>query len=70
VSHRTISYPQALEGMSRYFDLTGMKIGTSAAANWLVATELAADLPPEARVVTVWPCAGQPGEGQAAGLGG
>ena len=62
LEHRSVSYPNALAGMGDFFDLTGVRIGSSAAANWLVAREIAAGLPPEATVVTVFPDAGTPEE--------
>jgi cysteine synthase A len=64
VHHRTISYPDALAGMAEFFDRTGMRIGSSAAANWLIACDIAAELPPTATVVTVFADAGTPEEWQ------
>lgn len=58
--HRHVTYPQALQGMGEFFDLTGVRIGSSSAANWLTAREFAGRLPAEAVVVTVFPCAGNP----------
>ncbi|WP_405864699.1 pyridoxal-phosphate dependent enzyme [Streptomyces sp. NBC_01515] len=58
--HRHVTLPRALRGMGEFFDLTGLRIGSSAAANWLAAKEVAAELPPDAVVVTVFACAGNP----------
>jgi cysteine synthase A len=62
IQHRTVSYPAALAGMAEFLDLTGVRIGSSAAANWLVAREIAATLPAGATVVTVFADAGTPEE--------
>jgi cysteine synthase len=62
VEHRTVSYPAALAAMAEFLDGTGVRIGSSAAANWLVAREVAAGLPPSSTVVTVFPDAGTPEE--------
>ncbi|GHJ37203.1 pyridoxal-phosphate dependent enzyme [Streptomyces sp. TS71-3] len=58
--HRHVTLPRALQGMGEFHDLTGVKIGSSSAANWLTAREVAAELPSDAVVVTVFACAGQP----------
>jgi cysteine synthase A len=58
--HRHVTLPRALQGMGEFYDLTGLRIGSSAAANWLAAKEVAAELPPDAVVVTVFACAGNP----------
>jgi cysteine synthase len=63
---RSVSLPDAMAGMRRARDATGLRIGTSAAANWLVACEVAAELPPEAVVVTLFPDAGSPEEWEKA----
>ncbi|OIJ92362.1 hypothetical protein BIV23_39030 [Streptomyces monashensis] len=62
VEHHTVSYPQALDGMAEFRRLTGIRIGSSAAANWLTACRIAAALPPSHTVVTVLPDAGTPEE--------
>ncbi|RQS16022.1 pyridoxal-phosphate dependent enzyme [Burkholderia sp. Bp9002] len=62
VEHRTVSFADSLDGMVEFHRLTGMAIGTSAAANWLIAREVARDLPREATVVTLFPDAGTPEE--------
>ncbi len=51
---RTVSYEAALRGMREYHSLTGHRIGSSSAANWLVAREVAADLDPNRIVVTLF----------------
>jgi cysteine synthase A len=66
-AHRQVPCGRAIAAMGEFFDLTGTKIGSSAAANWLVAKEYAAELGPGATIVTVFPCAGTPE--QWAGLG-
>lgn len=58
--HCYVAYPEALNGAAEYLDLTGTRIGTSSAANWLVARRLAADLPPETVIVTIFADAGTP----------
>jgi cysteine synthase A len=58
--HRQVGMRRALDAMGEFFDLTGVRIGSSAAANWLIAKEYAARMPPSALVVTVFPCAGTP----------
>jgi cysteine synthase A len=62
IEHRTVSFPRALKGMVEFLNLTGMRIGSSAAANWLTAREIAAEMPPDTSVVTVFPDAGTPEE--------
>ncbi|MFH8787507.1 PLP-dependent cysteine synthase family protein [Streptomyces roseoverticillatus] len=64
---RTVSYPRAFAAMGEFHDLTGLRIGSSAAANWLAAKEVAAALPPSATVVTVFPDAGTPEEWEQLG---
>jgi cysteine synthase A len=62
IEHRSVSFPESLRGMVEFLDLTGMRIGSSAAANWLAAREIAAELAEEEVVVTVFPDAGTPEE--------
>jgi cysteine synthase A len=62
IEQRTVSYPEALEGMAEFRRLTGLRIGSSAAANWLTARRIAETLPPSSTVVTVLPDAGSPEE--------
>lgn len=62
IDERTVARPHALELMGDFLHETGTRIGTSAAANWYVAKDVAKDLPPAAVVVTVFPCAGTPEE--------
>ncbi|MFD8316113.1 pyridoxal-phosphate dependent enzyme [Kitasatospora purpeofusca] len=56
--HRSVEYGAALDAMVRFEARTGLRIGTSAAANWQVAWETAAALGPDDLVVTVFPDAG------------
>ena len=44
--------------MFRFFEETGIPIGGSAAANWIVACNVASELDKEASVVTIFPDAG------------
>jgi cysteine synthase len=57
-AERTVSYERSLEAMREFRDLTGISIGPSAAANWVVAQETAAELPPSQTVVTLFADAG------------
>lgn len=56
--HFHIAYPEALREMARFASDTGIRIGSSAAANLLAARKVAARLGSEAVVVTVFPSAG------------
>ncbi|MCX4162802.1 MULTISPECIES: pyridoxal-phosphate dependent enzyme [Paraburkholderia] len=62
VEHHSVSFADSLKGMVEFRQLTGIAIGSSAAANWLIARELARELPREATVVTLFPDAGTPEE--------
>ncbi|CAG7644946.1 PLP-dependent cysteine synthase family protein [Actinacidiphila bryophytorum] len=62
VEHHAVSYPRCLEAMAEMYRRTGVRIGSSAAANWLIARRIAAELPRPAVVVTVFPDAGTPEE--------
>jgi len=53
--HFTVSYPASLAASAEFAELTGLHIGTSAAANWMAARQLARLLPPEAAVICVLP---------------
>jgi cysteine synthase A len=53
--HFTVSYPSALREVLRFSKLTGVRLGTSAAANWLAARALARELGEGAVVATVFP---------------
>lgn len=57
-----ISFPETLREMKRQYEETGIRIGTSAAANLLVARQVADELGPNATVVTIFPDAGTPEE--------
>ncbi|MFE0025661.1 pyridoxal-phosphate dependent enzyme [Amycolatopsis sp. NPDC059021] len=61
---RTVARPAALYGMLDFFQRTGTRIGSSAAANWLSAWEVAAALRPDQWVVTLFPDAGSRDEWQ------
>jgi cysteine synthase A len=58
----TLSRDDALAAMAEYLDRTGTRIGSSAAANWKVAAEVARRLGPDGVVVTIFPDAGSPSE--------
>lgn len=56
--HYLYPYSQCVEASDAFFALTGISIGTSAAANWLAAKEIAQDLGHEKLVLTVFPSRG------------
>jgi cysteine synthase A len=58
--HYHISYHETLDGAAEFFDLTGIRIGTSSSANWLVARRIAAELPSDSVIATVFADAGTP----------
>lgn len=60
--HHYISYPDALSAMREFHKQMGIYIGSSAAANWIVAQEVARGLSEDDTVVTVFPCSGTPEE--------
>lgn len=60
--HFGVSYDDALAGMGEFFDRTGIRIGGSAAANWLSACRVASEMSPDESVVTLFACAGTPEE--------
>jgi cysteine synthase A len=60
--HRHCTQTESLRAMAAFYDLTGLRIGSTAAANWLVSREIARTLPASATVVTVFPCSGSPEE--------
>jgi cysteine synthase A len=62
VEFHTVSRADALSGMAEYLDLTGTRIGSSAAANWRVALDVAARIGTGGVVVTIFPDAGSPSE--------
>ncbi len=64
VEHRCVPHGDALRGMARFLDETGLRIGSSASANWLAAREVARELPGDALVLTVLPDAGSPEDWQ------
>lgn len=63
--HFHIFYPEALAEMARFEEATGIRIGSSAAANLLAARRVAARLGPQAVIVTVFPSAGSAEEWEA-----
>ncbi|EQD85714.1 cysteine synthase [Saccharopolyspora erythraea D] len=65
--YRTVSRPRAISLMRQCLDETGMRLGSSAAANWRTALDVAAELGEGATVVTVFPDAGSPSEWAEAG---
>jgi cysteine synthase len=67
IQQATVSYPDALRGMNEFRRLTGIAIGGSAAANWIVAKHLGATLTEDEIVVTVFPDAGTDQEWQRLG---
>jgi cysteine synthase A len=62
VEHHTVSFAEAMKAMVEFLRLTDIRIGSSAAANWIAAREIARELPSDATVVTVFPDAGTPEE--------
>ncbi len=65
--HLHVSYPDALAGMAEFYDRTGIRIGSSAAANWLAASEVARAVGKGGTVVTLFACAGMPEEWERLG---
>lgn len=59
-AHHHVSYQEAMDATAELYDLTGIRVGGSSGANWLVAREVAAELPPAAVVLTVFADAGTP----------
>jgi cysteine synthase len=60
ITHRQVSKEVSLSAMRHFKQLCGTQIGSSAAANWIVAFELAATMKTSDTVVTVFPSAGTP----------
>lgn len=58
VKHWQYTYEETIVAMRRFFDLTDLRIGSSSAANWMAAQEIAASLGPSSTVVTVFPSTG------------
>ena len=59
--HFQIGYPQALLAMRALHQNTGYRVGSSGAANWLAAREMARRLGPNGTVVTILPSAAKIG---------
>ncbi|CDL83708.1 pyridoxal-phosphate dependent enzyme [Xenorhabdus szentirmaii] len=57
-SFNQVSYEEAIIAMYEFFQLTGIKIGPSAAANWKTAWKLAETMTPDQKVVTLFADAG------------
>ncbi|MEV4442343.1 pyridoxal-phosphate dependent enzyme [Streptomyces sp. NPDC049577] len=65
-----IAHGEALAGMLDFFRQTGTRVGSSAAASWLIAWEEAKNLGPDEVVVTVFADSGSPEDWKKAeGLG-
>lgn len=62
----TVSFAETLVEMKRFYEETGVKIGTSAAANLRVARSVAQQLGEDKLVVTIFPDAGSPEEWEEA----
>lgn len=62
IEHRTVSFELSIRAMFDCLEQTGIRVGSSAGANWLIAKEVASKLPRDAAVVTVFPDAGTPEE--------
>lgn len=60
--HEHVAYPDALAAMATLLRETGLRVGSSAAANWLAARRVARTLGEGRTVATVLPCAGTPEE--------
>ncbi|AOJ04137.1 MULTISPECIES: PLP-dependent cysteine synthase family protein [Burkholderia] len=58
VPFQTVTHAESLKAMYRFLEETGIPIGGSAAANWIVACNVAAELGRNATVVTVFADAG------------
>lgn len=58
VPFQTVAYEESLKAMFRFFEETGIPIGGSAAANWIVACGVASQLDKGANVVTIFADAG------------
>jgi cysteine synthase len=58
VTFQSVSHEESLKAMFHFFEETGISIGGSAAANWIVACHVAAKLDRNAHVVTVFADAG------------
>ena len=61
-SEWNFSYEETLHTMQIFLEETGIRIGTSAAANLLAAQKVATQLGPQANVVTIFPDRGSPEE--------
>jgi cysteine synthase A len=55
---QTVTHEESLKAMFKFFEETGIPIGGSAAANWIVACDVASQLGKDTNVVTVFADAG------------
>ncbi|SDU44214.1 PLP-dependent cysteine synthase family protein [Stappia sp. ES.058] len=62
----TVRFPDSLAGIRLLNAQCGLRIGSSAGANWLAARKLARELGPDTVVATVFPSAATPSEWRAA----
>jgi cysteine synthase A len=67
-AHYHVPYREAMDGAAEFFGLTGIRLGTSASANWLIARRIAATLPSDAVVATVFASSGTPEQWAEIGL--
>jgi cysteine synthase A len=52
-----VSHPHAIAGIARLHEESGLRVGSSAAANWLAALRIAREIGPDGVVATVFPSA-------------
>ncbi|SFN35979.1 pyridoxal-phosphate dependent enzyme [Xenorhabdus japonica] len=53
--HFHYSYPESLVAVKEIYDMTGLKVGSSSAANWLAASALSSSMNDNHIVVTIFP---------------
>lgn len=58
LNFQTVSYDESMKSMFMFFEETGIPIGGSSAANWIIACETASKLGEGANVITVFADAG------------
>lgn len=61
-----VSHPHSIAGISRLHEESGLRVGSSAAANWLAAMRVAREIGPNGVVATVFPSAATDQEWTAA----
>ncbi|MEO1627469.1 MAG: cysteine synthase family protein, partial [Bacteroidota bacterium] len=64
VAHHLVSFQESKQAMLDFYRSSGLMIGSSAAANLLVAYRIAEELGEDATVMTVFPSAALPEEQQ------